>query len=411
MTLRVNARRGSAQAYVEAPGGARRRGAGRRPAGGRAREAAAGAAACPGFAEGEVSVQDAAAQLAAPLLLGAPAQQPGCGNAARRRARARCLRGARRQDRAPARAGRPRRAGARQRSEAPAARAGHAQSPRPEGDVARRRRARAGRLVGRPAVRRDLARRAVQRLGHRAAPSRRALAAPRRATWRRCVQVQAQLLDALWPLLAPGGRLAVLHLLGLQGRRAGADRRFFATPGPTRASPRRPRRPGTCCRWPTILARARHPKPVHRWTDSSTPCSKNTELAHLLTRIETACNNRPGAGGAAWPACRCAALVLVLACAAVAVARRARASRVELASLEVHAQRGQRAAELHHALRAAARRRGRAAKGRAAALRRRGRRLPQPLVLARRARGARLAHLAPGLAAADAQLPRRASAG
>jgi 16S rRNA (cytosine967-C5)-methyltransferase len=71
MTLRVNARRGNAEAYVQ-----------RLAAQGRAAlalddHAVLLAAPCPvtqlpGFAEGEVSVQDAAAQLAAPLLLGAP---------------------------------------------------------------------------------------------------------------------------------------------------------------------------------------------------------------------------------------------------------------------------------------------------------------------------------------------------
>jgi 16S rRNA (cytosine967-C5)-methyltransferase len=69
MTLRVNARRGSAAAYVQ-----------RLAALGRAAHAAGGQAVVldrpcpvqqlPGFAEGEVSVQDAAAQRAAPLLLG-----------------------------------------------------------------------------------------------------------------------------------------------------------------------------------------------------------------------------------------------------------------------------------------------------------------------------------------------------
>ena len=84
-------------------------------------------------------------------------------------------------------------------------------------------------LVGRPAVRRDPARRALQRLGHRAPPSRRALAAPRQRHRRARPRTQARLLDALWPLLTPGGRLALLHLLGVQGRGPGADRRFFAT--------------------------------------------------------------------------------------------------------------------------------------------------------------------------------------
>jgi 16S rRNA (cytosine967-C5)-methyltransferase len=69
MTLRVNARRGSAAAYVE-----------RLAAAGMAASAPGGAAVVldapvpvsrlPGFAEGDVSVQDAAAQLAAPLLIG-----------------------------------------------------------------------------------------------------------------------------------------------------------------------------------------------------------------------------------------------------------------------------------------------------------------------------------------------------
>jgi 16S rRNA (cytosine967-C5)-methyltransferase len=85
MTLRVNARRGTAAAYAQ-----------RLAAAGRAasvlEHAAAGLAApsaavllaepcpvqqLPGFAEGEVSVQDAAAQLAAPLLLSGAPLRPG----------------------------------------------------------------------------------------------------------------------------------------------------------------------------------------------------------------------------------------------------------------------------------------------------------------------------------------------
>ena len=85
MTLRVNARRGTAAAYVQ-----------RLAAAGRAasvlEHAAGGLAApstavllaepcpvqqLPGFAEGEVSVQDAAAQLAAPLLLSGAPLRPG----------------------------------------------------------------------------------------------------------------------------------------------------------------------------------------------------------------------------------------------------------------------------------------------------------------------------------------------
>jgi 16S rRNA (cytosine967-C5)-methyltransferase len=71
MTLRVNARRGTADALRPAPGrGGHRRARGARgPAGGAADKASAGAA-LPGFAEGDVSVQDAAAQLARRLLIG-----------------------------------------------------------------------------------------------------------------------------------------------------------------------------------------------------------------------------------------------------------------------------------------------------------------------------------------------------
>jgi 16S rRNA (cytosine967-C5)-methyltransferase len=71
MTLRVNARRGTAASYVQ-----------RLTAQGRAAQALDDSAVLlaqpapvqllPGFAEGEVSVQDAAAQIAAPLLLGLP---------------------------------------------------------------------------------------------------------------------------------------------------------------------------------------------------------------------------------------------------------------------------------------------------------------------------------------------------
>ena len=115
-------------------------------------------------------------------------------------------------------------------------------------DAARRRR-----LVGRPAVRRDPARRAVQRLGHRAPPSRRALAAPRRATSTALAATQARLLDALWPLLAPGRAAAVLHLFGVQGRGRGADRRFFATTrrAALRAAPAFARAPAAAARQST----------------------------------------------------------------------------------------------------------------------------------------------------------------
>lgn len=69
MTLRVNARRGSAQAYAERLAA---QGVAARIVGPQAVELAKPrpVTQLPGFAEGEVSVQDAAAQLAAPLLIG-----------------------------------------------------------------------------------------------------------------------------------------------------------------------------------------------------------------------------------------------------------------------------------------------------------------------------------------------------
>ena len=45
-------------------------------------------------------------------------------------------------------------------------------------------------------------------------------------------RIQAELLDALWPLLAPGWPPALRHLFHLPGRGPAADRRIFATPAP-----------------------------------------------------------------------------------------------------------------------------------------------------------------------------------
>ena len=131
-------------------------------------------------------------------------------------------------------------------------------------------------LVGRPAVRRDPARRAVQRLGHRAPPPRRALAAPAERHRRAGARRRRELLDALWPLLAPGGRLLYVHLLGLpaegQRRRStlfcNASRRASAR-GSTR------RRPATCCRCPTMTdERRRRPARCRGRRVFSTPCSQ-----------------------------------------------------------------------------------------------------------------------------------------
>ena len=61
---------------------------------------------------------------------------------------------------------------------------------------------------------------------------------------------QARLLDALWPLLAPGGRLLYCTCSVFRQRRIGADRRFFATSEATPPSPpaRLPRAPPAAAR-------------------------------------------------------------------------------------------------------------------------------------------------------------------
>jgi 16S rRNA (cytosine967-C5)-methyltransferase len=71
MMLRVNARRGTAAGYVQRLA-AQGRGAQALDDGAVLLDAPCPVGQLPGFAEGEVSVQDAAAQLAAPLLLGLP---------------------------------------------------------------------------------------------------------------------------------------------------------------------------------------------------------------------------------------------------------------------------------------------------------------------------------------------------
>ena len=226
LTLRVNARRGSGEAYVH-----------RLAAQGRAAhvlpDPALGGQAVvveqpvpvtqlPGFAEGEVSVQDAAAQRAARLLVG---RRP-----AARRPRARRLRRARRQDRAPAGAGRLRPAGAGQRPGAPGARAGHAEPPAAAarlqaGDA----RDTAAWWDGRPfdAILLDAPCSASGIV--RRHPDVRWLRRPDDIT----ALARLQGRDA-GRAVAPAGAgraAAVRHLFGLQERGFDADRRIFATPG------------------------------------------------------------------------------------------------------------------------------------------------------------------------------------
>ena len=235
MTLRVNARRSSAADYVA-----------RLAEHGIAAVALAGQAVrlaqpcpvtqLPGFAAGEVSVQDAAAQLAAPLLIGA-GLPPGF-------ARARRLRRSRRQDRAPARIGRPRRAGARQRCRAPCTRV--TETLIRLGLQARTLAADAGEpaawwdgqpfdaiLLDAPCSASGIVRRHPDVRWLRRATDIDALA-----------RTQARLLDALWPLLREGGRLlycscSVFRAEGQQQidaffattrRRAGGREPAFARP-------------------------------------------------------------------------------------------------------------------------------------------------------------------------------------
>ena len=179
----------------------------RRDAGGRARRGAGPAAARarhPGFDDGRVC------RCRMP-----PRNWPrrcccdGLGpRAASAAAHARCVRRARRQDGAPAGAGAtprsPRWTSTRRAASASTKRCA-ASACRP--DVLAADAAQPCALVGRPSLRRHPARRALHRIGHRAPPPRRALAAPRkrhratrgacrRACWRRCGRC-----------CEPGGRL------------------------------------------------------------------------------------------------------------------------------------------------------------------------------------------------------------
>ena len=153
--------------------------------------------ALPGFAPGEVSVQDLSAQHAAPLLeLGsrqrvldacaAPGGKTGHILETMRRTR-RCL-------------------GRRSRCRTARARARQPRPPRPRGDARSRRRDDAGRLVGRRAVRPDPHRRAVQRDGRHSPPSRHQGAAQTGGRRARGGAAAAAAPGAL-AAAAPGGRL------------------------------------------------------------------------------------------------------------------------------------------------------------------------------------------------------------
>ena len=223
MTLRVNARRAHGRGL---PRRARRRRAGRRGGRRRSRVRAAppGAGRPPaGLRRGRgLGPGRATPSAPSPLLLAAPLA-PG-------RARPRRLRRPRRQDRAPARAGRPRRAGDRPRPGAAGPGRRHAGPPRPDGPhPAPPTPRRPERLVGRPAVRRRSCstRPAAPRASSAAIPTCAGCAG--RATSPALAATQARLLDALWPLLAPGGRLLYCTCSVFRAEGQDADRRFFAT--------------------------------------------------------------------------------------------------------------------------------------------------------------------------------------
>ena len=357
----------------------------------------------PGFAEGDVSVQDGNAQRAASCCW-----------------RRRSPPGARVLDACAApggktahllERGRPRAAGDRPRPGAAGAGRRHPGPPRPARRDPRRRRRPAGETWwdGRPFAG-DPARRAVQRLGHRPPPSRRPLAAPGRATSPALAATQARLLDALWPLLAPGGRLLYCTCSLFRAEGQDADRRFFATSTAMPSSPPRPPSPGhllplpdndeTPPAGPSAAAADGFFLPlIEKHRDHAEALDDLAAAPRLVAPPQpAACARRRGACGC----CRSGAA----GAAFLAGAPPARASAAELTALRPQPRRGRRLPRLRGRVRARAQRRRRPGQVGAAVLRRRGRDLPRPLVLARPPGRPCGAHLADRLPAAHLDLPR-----
>ena len=213
---------------------------------------------------------------------------------------------------APRRAARPRicskspapgaradRAGNRRRAQPPHRR--NAGAPRPaRREVRRGRRRAARRVVGWPALRRHPARCALHRLGHRAPPPRRALAAPRK----RHRAAGAPAGHAAGVLVAAGARAAAgccTAPVPFSAKRARTRSMRFLRTTPTRVCCPRP---AICCRKARRMAAASRTMPWVTTTVSSTPCSK--KVPHAERRGAAV---RRGAAGRcracllpAWPA-------------------------------------------------------------------------------------------------------------
>ena len=222
----------------------------------------------PGFADGAVSVQDAAAQRAGNLLVGAGLPP-----------------GARVLDACAAPGGKTAHLleladldvlALDSRPAAPRARGRHARAPAPEGAHAGGRRPPPGRLVGRPALRRDPARRPVQRLGHRAPPPGHPLAAPLRghrragqdpgaSCWTRCGRRSSPAAGCC----TPPARCS--------GPRASTRSTHFCNAAVPPAPIWTAARPATCCRCRTMVPPGRpRPAAVPTWAPMASPTASIT---------------------------------------------------------------------------------------------------------------------------------------